>query len=78
MIVATSAVAAPTAAQWTKGMDDDAGKAAATSRADLPAADLSGMRHIYPKGSFTIYAAEMGAPPPDVVPDLTYTHHYAF
>ena len=36
-------------AQWTKGMDDDAGKAAATSRADLPAADLSGMRHIYPK-----------------------------
>ena len=36
-------------AQWTKGMDDDAGKAAATSRADLPAADFTGMRHIYPK-----------------------------
>ena len=49
MIVATSAIAAPTAPQWTKGMDDDAGKAAATSRTDLPAADFSGMRHIYPK-----------------------------
>ena len=36
-------------AQWTAGMDDDAGKAAATSSADLPAADFTGMRHIYPK-----------------------------
>ena len=35
--------------QWTAGMDDDAGKAAATSSSDLPAADFTGMRHIYPK-----------------------------
>ena len=35
--------------QWTPGMDDDAGKAAATSSTDLPAADFTGMRHIYPK-----------------------------
>ena len=35
--------------QWTAGMDDDAGKAAATSSTDLPAADFTGMRHIYPK-----------------------------
>ncbi len=40
-------IAAP--GQWTAGMDDDAGKAAATSSADLPAADFAGMRHIYPK-----------------------------
>ena len=32
--------------QWTAGMDDDAGKAAATSSTDLPAADFTGMRHI--------------------------------
>ena len=30
------------------------------------------------KGAFTIYAAELAAPPPDVVPDLIYTHHYGF
>ena len=42
-------IAGTASAQWTKGMDDDAGKAAATSRADLPAADFTGMRHIYPK-----------------------------
>ena len=41
-------IAGAASAQWTKGMDDDAGKAAATSRADLPAADFTGMRHIYP------------------------------
>ena len=35
--------------QWTAGMDDDAGKAAATSSTDLPAADFTGMRKIYPK-----------------------------
>lgn len=35
--------------QWTKGMDDDAGKAAVTSRTDLPAADYEGARKIYPK-----------------------------
>ncbi len=46
--VALNAVAA-SGAQWTKGMDDDAGKAAATSRSDLPAADYEGARKIYPK-----------------------------
>lgn len=30
------------------------------------------------KGSFTIYAAELAAPPSDVVPDLIYTQHYGF
>ena len=30
------------------------------------------------KGSFTIYAAELDASPPDVVPDLTFTNHYGF
>ena len=30
------------------------------------------------KGSFTVYATELDAPPPDVVPDLTYTQHYGF
>lgn len=35
--------------QWTAGMDDDAGKAALTSRTDLPAADYEGARKIYPK-----------------------------
>jgi hypothetical protein len=39
---------------------------------------LKSPKEINMKGSFTIYAAEMGAPPPDVVPDLTYTHHYGF
>ena len=41
--------AAAVGGQWTKGMDDDAGKAAATSRTDLPAADYEGARKIYPK-----------------------------
>ena len=38
-----------TAAQWDEGMDDDAGKAKATSRTDLPAADYENARKIYPK-----------------------------
>lgn len=46
--VAFDAVAAA-GGQWTAGMDDDAGKAAATSRTDLPAADYEGARKIYPK-----------------------------
>ncbi len=46
---ASAAPAAQGQGQWTAGMDDDAGKAAATSRADLPAADFALMRHIYPK-----------------------------
>lgn len=45
---AAAAIAVPNA-QWTSGMDDDAGKAAATSRTDLPAADYEGARKIYPK-----------------------------
>ena len=35
--------------QWETGMDDDAGKAKATSRSDLPGADYEGARKIYPK-----------------------------
>ena len=35
--------------QWDAGMDDDAGKAKATSRSDLPAANYEGARKIYPK-----------------------------
>ena len=46
--VAFDAVAAA-GGQWTAGMDDDAGKAAATSCTDLPAADYEGARKIYPK-----------------------------
>ena len=38
--------AAAAGGQWTQGMDDDAGKAAATSRTDLPAADYEGARKI--------------------------------
>jgi beta-galactosidase len=30
------------------------------------------------KGSFTIYAGELDAPPSDVVPDLTFTQHYGY
>ena len=43
--VLTTAAAAANA-QWTAGMDDDVGKAAATSSSDLPAADFAGMRHV--------------------------------
>ena len=39
---------------------------------------LKSPKDINMKGSFTIYAAELDAPPADVVPDLTYTHHYGF
>jgi len=46
-VVAASSYAAGD--KWAKGMDDDAGKAAATSRADLPGADYEGVRKIYPK-----------------------------
>ena len=35
--------------QWEAGMDDDAGKAAATSQGNLPGADYEGARKIYPK-----------------------------
>ena len=47
-LLSTRAAVTPSA-QWTEGMDDDAGKAAATSRTDLPAADYAGARQIYPK-----------------------------
>lgn len=47
MVLVSSAIAAY--GQWTAGMDDDAGKAAATSSSNLPAADFTDMRHIYPK-----------------------------
>lgn len=46
---AMGASAAEPQGQWTAGMDDDAGKAAATSVAELPAADYEGARKIYPK-----------------------------
>ncbi|MBQ4439786.1 MAG: hypothetical protein II909_01430 [Kiritimatiellae bacterium] len=36
-------------AQWEAGMDDDAGKAAATTVSDLPAADYGTQAQIYPK-----------------------------
>ena len=42
-------VAAAAGGQWTAGMDDDAGKSAATSVTNLPAADYEGARKIYPK-----------------------------
>ena len=45
-------VESPSAAkqgQWEAGMDDDAGKAAATSQDNLPGADYEGARKIYPK-----------------------------
>ena len=42
-------VAAAAGGQWTPGMDDDAGKSAATSVTNLPAADYEGARKIYPK-----------------------------
>ena len=45
---ALNAVAA-VGGQWTQGMDDDAGKSAATSVTNLPAADYEGARKIYPK-----------------------------
>ena len=45
---ALNAVAA-VGGQWTAGMDDDAGKSAATSVTNLPAADYEGARKIYPK-----------------------------
>ena len=45
-VAASTCIAAE---KWTAGMDDDAGKAAATSRADLPGADYEGARKIYPK-----------------------------
>lgn len=41
--------AADAKSAWDKGMDDDAGKAAATSVSDLPAADFSGLWMGYPK-----------------------------
>ena len=41
--------AAAAGGQWTPGMDDDAGKSAATSVTNLPAADYEGARKIYPK-----------------------------
>ena len=34
--------------QWDAGMDDDAGKASATSQGNLPGADYEGARKIYP------------------------------
>ena len=39
---------------------------------------LKSPKDINMKGSFTIYAAELDAPPSDVVPDLIYTQHYGF
>ena len=39
---------------------------------------LKSPKEINMKGSFTIYAAELDAVPPDVAPDLTYTQHYGF
>ena len=39
---------------------------------------LKSPKDIDMKGSFAIYAGELDAPPPDVVPDLTYTQHYGF
>ena len=39
---------------------------------------LKSPKDINMKGAFTIYAAELAAPPPDVVPDLTFTNHYGF
>ena len=44
----------------TVGMDDDAGKAAATSSADLPAADFTGMRHIFPGNRSNVKWAAFG------------------
>ena len=51
MVICASAAVAFAApnSQWTAGMDDDAGKAAATSMTDLPGADYEGARKIYPK-----------------------------
>ena len=48
-IFTLAVLAAGSKAQWDEGMDDDAGKARATSRTDLPAADYEGARKIYPK-----------------------------
>lgn len=51
-LASAAAMAAPDAGakgQWTAGMDDDAGEAAATSATELPAADYEGARKIYPK-----------------------------
>ena len=47
--LSTEMVAVAAGEKWAKGMDDDAGKAAATSRTDLPGADYEGARQIYPK-----------------------------
>ena len=39
---------------------------------------LKSPKDIKMKGSFRIFAAELDGERPDVVPDLTYTHHYGF
>ena len=39
---------------------------------------LKSPKEVNMKGDFTIYTAKLDVPPSDVVPDLTYTHHYGF